>query len=76
MQKWEYWDIGDFGNNFVSLGMIDIIGASCVIIVIIVAVWHGWKFEVGKEGSGFHIMFFQYPLKRFFKMRKKEDDNS
>lgn len=34
--------------------------------LLFMAVWHGWKVEIGVPDSGFHIHFEQYPLKRFF----------
>lgn len=35
------------------------------LVMFCLAFWHGWSVSIGAEGSGFHIHFEQYPLRRF-----------
>ena len=32
--------------------------------------WHGFTFEIGKKGKGFHLWHETYSLKRFFNKKK------
>lgn len=36
------------------------------VALALAAFWHGYKVEIGKEGSPVYIMWEQYPLRRFF----------
>ena len=36
-----------------------------LIILILLVVWHGCRFEIGSEGA-FYLILELYPLKRFF----------
>ena len=36
-----------------------------LIILVLLAVWHGFRFEIGSEGA-FYLKLELYPLKRFF----------
>lgn len=36
-----------------------------LIILILLVVWHGCRFEIGSEGA-FYLKLELYPLKRFF----------
>ena len=36
-----------------------------LIILVLLAVWHGLRFEIGSEGA-FYLKLELYPLKRFF----------
>lgn len=40
------------------------------IILIILSIWNGFVYEIGKTGDHFHNRFELYPLKRFFNHTK------
>jgi hypothetical protein len=39
------------------------------MLILCLAAWNGFKFEIGNDENGFHLLFQVHPLKRFFKIK-------
>lgn len=51
-----------------------IFNLTSLIIIWSLLLWHGWSFQVGRDGEG-GFKIWSRPLKRFFK-KKKEGENA
>lgn len=50
---------------YTALGVLSTVWALVALVVIVLAIWHGWSIAIGQPG-GFYMELHQLPMKRFF----------